>query len=47
MADKNQSKGNTKPRDSKIHIKSMEIPPQKPKTTSSNKPSTSKPAKKK
>jgi hypothetical protein len=47
MADKTQSKGNIKPQDPKIHIKSMEIPPQKPKTTSSNTPSTSKPATKK
>ena len=47
MAEKTQSKGNIKPRDPKIHKKSMEIPPQKPKPTSGNKPSTSKPAKKK
>ncbi len=47
MAEKTQSKGNIRLQDKKIHIKSMEIPPLRPKTTSSNKPSTSKPAKKK
>lgn len=47
MADKTESKGSIKPHDPKIHIHSMEIPPQKPKPTSGNKPSTSKPAKKK
>ena len=47
QVDKTQSSGNIKPQDPKIHIHSMEIPPQKPKPASGNKPSTSKPATKK
>lgn len=46
MAENSKWNRNTKPQDGKRHVNSMEIPPQKPKRASENKPSTPKPAKK-
>jgi len=46
MKEKPQSKGDSKPQDSKINIHSMEIPPKPKPSSSTSTPNTSKPNKK-